>query len=236
MTAYFQTLLQEKGINLSPRQCQQFDTYYRQLHAWNQHVNLTAVTEKQEVYLKHFYDSVTLAFYYDFVHPLTLCDVGAGAGFPSLPLKICYPELEVTIIDALQKRVSFLQSLVEDLGLRGVHIYHSRAEAFAKEAAHRASFDVVTARAVAKLSVLSEYCLPLTRTGGHFLAMKGATIDTEVQESKQAIALLGGEIEAVDAFTLPDDGDGRHLIRIKKRAETPASYPRKPGKPNKQPL
>lgn len=236
MAFHFEQLLQEKGIYLSPWQRQQFHTYYQQLIAWNQKMNLTTIREEEAVYIKHFYDSLTLAFYHHFQDSHAICDVGAGAGFPSLPLKICFPHLQVTIIDTQEKRCSFLRSLREDLQLHDVWIYHARAEAFSREADHRETFDVVTARAVAKLSVLSEYCLPLVREGGRFLAMKGSDIELELQQSRQAMAKLGGTVADLHAFFLPGDAAKRHIVEIEKTAKTPNAFPRKPGKPGKQPL
>lgn len=232
----FQHLLREKGIDLSPQQLQQFDTYYRQLVEWNEKMNLTAITEREAVYFKHFYDSLTLSFFYDFSQPVTICDVGAGAGFPSLPLKICFPEIKVDIVDSLNKRVHFLEFLVGELGLDGVKIHHDRAETFGKNPDFRESFDVVTARAVAKLPVLCEYCLPLVHIGGDFLAMKGASVESEVQQSEHALDVLGGKLESVESLTLPEEKSKRHIIRISKIQSSPATYPRKPGTPNKRPL
>lgn len=235
MEQHFYALLKEKGINLSPQQLQQFHTYYEQLIEWNQKMNLTAITDKETVFLKHFYDSLTLSFFYDFSGPLTVCDVGAGAGFPSLPLKICFPEIKVTIVDSLNKRIHFLKSLTAKLELEDVSVYHARAEEFGRQE-FRESFDVVTARAVAKLPTLCEYCLPLVRTGGDFLAMKGASIQPELQESERAVKLLGGVIDSVESFTVPGEKSKRHIIRISKQNNTPDTYPRKAGIPNKRPL
>lgn len=235
MEQHFHALLKEKGINLSPQQLQQFHTYYEQLIEWNQKMNLTAITDKETVFLKHFYDSLTLSFFYDFSGPLTVCDVGSGAGFPSLPLKICFPEIKVTIVDSLNKRIHFLKSLTAKLELEDVSVYHARAEEFGRQE-FRESFDVVTARAVAKLPTLCEYCLPLVRTGGDFLAMKGASIQPELQESEHAVKLLGGVIDSVESFTVPGEKSKRHIIRISKQNNTPDTYPRKAGIPNKRPL
>lgn len=236
MEQHFQKLLKEKGIDLSSQQLQQFDTYYRKLIEWNEKVNLTAITDQEAVYFKHFYDSLTLGFFYDFSQPTTLCDVGAGAGFPSLPLKICFPDIKVTIVDSLNKRVHFLNLLIADLGLENVKVYHDRAETFGREPAFRESFDVVTARAVAKLPILCEYCLPLVRKGGDFLAMKGASVESELHQSEHAFQVLGGDLDSVETLTIPGEKSMRHIIRISKRQSTPAIYPRKPGTPNKRPL
>src|SRR5699024_10387098 len=155
-------------------------------------MNLTTITERNEVYLKHFYDSVTAAFYTDFTNE-KLCDVGAGAGFPSIPLNICFPELRVTIVDSLIKRITFLEHLTDELGLKDVTLVHDRAETFGQNKKYREKYDIVTARAVARLSVLSELCLPLCKKNGTFIAMKGAKASEELQDAKQALSTLGGK-------------------------------------------
>ncbi|MEE8687558.1 MAG: 16S rRNA (guanine(527)-N(7))-methyltransferase RsmG [Heyndrickxia faecalis] len=232
----FIPLLAEKGIPLSEEQKQQFETYYKWLVDWNNKMNLTAITEKGEVYLKHFYDSLTAAFFTDFNGPLHVCDVGAGAGFPGIPLKICFPELRLSIVDSLQKRITFLGHLTEALGLKEVSLFHDRAETFAKKPEHREQYDVVTARAVARMSVLSELCLPLVKPGGRFIAMKAQHAKEELEKAEKAIRLLGGKTENVYNFTLPVEESERNLIVVKKVKETPKKYPRKPGTPAKLPL
>lgn len=233
----FKAALETKGISLSMEQMAQFEQYFTLLVEWNEKMNLTAITEKEEVYLKHFYDSITIAFSHDFSkEDLTLCDVGSGAGFPSIPLKIVYPNLEITIVDSLNKRITFLTTLTQALGLGKVNLYHDRAETFGKNKAFRESFDFVTARAVARLNVLAELCLPLVKKQGYFLAMKAAKSEEEVVEASHAIAILGGKITEEEDVTLPITNDSRHVITIEKKKETPNKYPRKPGTPNKQPL
>ncbi|WP_085993791.1 16S rRNA (guanine(527)-N(7))-methyltransferase RsmG [Oceanobacillus senegalensis] len=232
----FQLALKEKGIELSEIQLEQFETYFKLLVEWNEKINLTALTAEEDVYLKHFYDSISAAFYYDFTKEQSICDVGAGAGFPSIPLKICFPELKVTIVDSLQKRIVFLNQLAEKLQLSNVAFYHDRAETFGKNKEHRESFDIVTARAVARMSVLSELCLPLVKKNGIFIAMKGAQADNELSDAKNAIEILGGEAKDTHTFTLPNDEGERSIIFINKRKKTPNKYPRKPGTPNKSPL
>src|SRR5690554_2571083 len=171
-----QHLKEEIQIELTDHQLQQFDTYYKMLVEWNEKINLTAITEKHEVYLKHFYDSLTAAKYFSLTkdQPIKLCDVVAGAGFPSIPLKIAFPNLDVTIVDSLNKRITFLNELADALALENVHFYHDRAETFGQNKDHREKYDVVTARAVARMSVLSEFCIPLVKVGGAFVALKGA--------------------------------------------------------------
>ncbi|MCF6139114.1 16S rRNA (guanine(527)-N(7))-methyltransferase RsmG [Pseudalkalibacillus berkeleyi] len=232
----FQHMLEEKGINLSPDQLHQFDTYYKTLVEWNEKMNLTAITDREGVYLKHFYDSITAAFHFDFTKVTKVCDVGAGAGFPSIPLKICFPHLDVTIVDSLNKRITFLEHLSKQLNLTNTHFYHDRAETFAKNKSHREGYDLVTARAVARLSVLTELCLPLVRENGTFLAMKAANASDELEDAKNAIHLLGGRFEQLEQLHLPIEESERNLIFVRKQKSTPKKYPRKPGTPNKAPL
>ncbi|MCZ0754754.1 16S rRNA (guanine(527)-N(7))-methyltransferase RsmG [Anoxybacillus sp. J5B_2022] len=235
-TKQFQMLLQEKGISLSPQQLAQFERYYELLVEWNEKMNLTAITDKPGVYLKHFFDSISPAFYYDFSQPISLCDVGAGAGFPSVPLKICFPHIQLSIVDSLQKRITFLHVLASELELEDVAFYHDRAETFGRKEGIRESFDVVIARAVARMSVLSELCLPLVQVNGTFIAMKAASAQEELEQGQTAIKVLGGEIAAVHSFTLPIEESERTIIVIDKKRKTPNKYPRKPGVPNKLPI
>ncbi|WP_353458450.1 16S rRNA (guanine(527)-N(7))-methyltransferase RsmG [Staphylococcus coagulans] len=230
------TQLGAHGLTLSDKQKQQFEKYYEMLVEWNEKINLTSITEEHEVYLKHFYDSVTPSFYHDFNQPLSLCDVGAGAGFPSIPLKIMFPEIHVTIVDSLNKRIQFLNQLADVLELEGVRFVHDRAETFGKQEDYRASFDIVTARAVARMSVLSELCIPLVKKQGLFLALKSSKGQEELDEARFAIGVLGGKIRQINTFTLPEDAGERQIITIEKRSQTPKKYPRKPGTPNKTPL
>ncbi|MFZ1541320.1 MAG: 16S rRNA (guanine(527)-N(7))-methyltransferase RsmG [Enterococcus aquimarinus] len=232
----FKQQLHEQGIELSAQQMQQFESYYELLVSWNEKMNLTAITEKKEVYLKHFYDSITLALAVDFNPEASLCDVGSGAGFPSIPLKIIFPDLKVTIVDSLNKRITFLTHLVQSLQLEGVSLFHDRAETFGQSKEQRASYDYVTARAVARLNVLAELCLPLVKKSGYFYALKATKSDEELQEAQSAIALLGGKFVGDKVIHLPLIGDERHILMIEKKKETPNKYPRKPGIPNKQPL
>ncbi|MFS0784091.1 16S rRNA (guanine(527)-N(7))-methyltransferase RsmG [Bacillus sp. 1P06AnD] len=232
----FVAMLKEKGIMLSPWQIEQFQLYFSTLVEWNEKMNLTAITDQEEVYLKHFYDSISAAFFVDFKTVKHVCDVGAGAGFPSIPLKICFPHLAVSIVDSLNKRITFLEHLANVLKLDDVSFYHDRAETFGQNASHREQFDLVTARAVARLSVLSELCMPLVSTGGKFLAMKAASAQDELADSKKAISVLGGEIESIDTMLLPIENSERSFIAIKKIKKTPKKYPRKPGTPNKTPI
>ena len=211
-------------VKLTSTMEEQFKEYFAFLVEKNQVMNLTAITEEEEVYRKHFLDSLELLQVLKDMPKYTLCDVGSGAGFPSIPLAIVQDQVEVTIIDALNKRIEFLKELVQKLNVNNVAAIHSRAEDYAK--IKRESFDVVTARAVARLNVLSEFCLPLTKVGGLFLAMKGSSGEEELRESKKAIELLGGSILKTISFTLPDEQEQRQIIVIKKIKPTPAKYPR----------
>ncbi|MEB8123895.1 16S rRNA (guanine(527)-N(7))-methyltransferase RsmG [Staphylococcus succinus] len=227
--------LSTHGIELSNEQRQQFQTYYQMLVEWNEKMNLTSITEEHEVYLKHFYDSIAPSFYTDLTQPLTICDIGAGAGFPSIPLKIIFPNLHVTIVDSLNKRIHFLNQLAEALGLENVSFVHDRAETYGK-GAYRESYDIVTARAVARLSVLSELCLPLVKKGGQFIALKSSKGEEELAEAGFGIGVFGGKVQDTISYELPEDAGERQMIIIEKRSQTPKKYPRKPGTPNKAPL
>ena len=228
--------LKEKGIVLTDTQIAQFKKYFELLVEWNEKMNLTAITDLEGVYLKHFYDSISASFYFDFTKVTTVCDVGAGAGFPSIPIKICFPHLHVTIVDSLNKRITFLNHLSEQLKLENVNFVHARAEEFGQNAKYREQFDVVTARAVARLSVLSELCVPLAKNGGYFVALKAAAGPDELKDAKKAIATLGVELKEEFAFLLPVEESERTLYVFDKVKNTPKKYPRKPGVPNKTPI
>ncbi|MCO7175264.1 16S rRNA (guanine(527)-N(7))-methyltransferase RsmG [Sporolactobacillus kofuensis] len=229
-------LLQDNEIQLSAVQSQQFQRYFELLIEWNEKMNLTAITDEKEVAIKHFFDSLTPVFYFSFRDIRTLCDVGSGAGFPGIPLKILFPELKLTIVDSLKKRLAFLQTVVDSLALDHVTLCHDRAETFAHKSDMREQFDLVTARAVAKLSVLTEYCLPLVRQGGSFIALKGMNAEDEVQQADHAIHQLGGTFGQSVALDLPEESGKRVLVCINKTSSTPGKYPRKPGVPAKNPL
>lgn len=226
------------GFKLSSKQKEQFATYYNKLIEFNKKVNLTRITDKNEVYLKHFFDSITplLEFSDLFKGEKSLCDVGAGAGFPSLPIKILCPDLSITIVDSLGKRLKFLDELVSDLSLDKVTLVHSRAEDAGQNKNLREKFDLVTGRAVARMSVLSEYCLPLAKVDGYLVALKGPKAQDELAEAKNAIEVLGGSVKEVKELTLPDTDDERTLIVVKKVKATPKKYPRQADTPNRKPL
>lgn len=232
----FYNLLAEQGFELSEKQKEQFERYFELLVEWNEKINLTAITEKAEVYLKHFYDSIAPVLQgYIPNEPLNLLDIGAGAGFPSLPMKIIAPNIKVTIIDSLNKRINFLNLLAEELGLADVHFHHGRAEDFGQDKNFRAQFDIVTARAVARMQVLSELTIPFLAVGGKLIALKAAAVDEELSDAKNALALLFSKVIDNKTYQLPN-GDGRNITLVEKKKETPNKYPRKAGLPNKKPL
>ncbi|GAP04901.1 16S rRNA methyltransferase GidB [Fructobacillus tropaeoli] len=229
--------LKEAGLTLSDQQIDQFDRYFSLLVETNKEFNLTAITDHDEVYLKHFYDSLTLAFYQPAlkVAEPTLIDIGSGAGFPAIPLKIALPNLKVTLVDSLNKRVNFLKTVVADLGLENVTVLHGRAEDFGQDQKMRESFDYATARAVARTAVLAEYTLPFVKLGGQLLVMKGSAGEDELKAGKKALQTLGGQLKESFTFTLPNQ-DPRMIQIIDKVQQTPKKYPRQAGTPSKKPL
>lgn len=227
-------LAQEKlKLSLSPRQVEQFALYGEMLLDWNQRQNLTRITDPGQIIVKHFLDSLVLA-----KEDLgrSLCDMGTGAGFPGVPVKIALPALSVTLVDSLAKRIAFLQELSRALDLPGVECVHARAEDFGRMGSSRHAFDSVASRALAALPVLLEYALPLIRVGGRFFAFKGGQAEDEVKSSRKALAVLGGEMERVEEFSLGPLAEHHSLILVRKIKETPADYPRKAGVPEKKPL
>lgn len=224
----------EAQLSFTEEQLAQFTRYYELLVETNKVMNLTAITEPEEVAVKHMVDS--LLAYEDGMQSKTLVDVGTGAGFPSVPLKIYCPSLKVTLVDSLGKRLRFLEQVIDELGLKGIRCEHLRAEDAGRSKKHREQYDYVTARAVARLSVLSEYCLPLAKKGGQFIALKGSRFAEEIEEGEAAVKILGGKIISAEPVKLPGLDDGRAIIKIAKIKATPAQYPRKAGTPEKQPL
>jgi 16S rRNA (guanine527-N7)-methyltransferase len=233
---WFTGLLKERGIDLSSHQLQQFHLYYSMLVEWNKKMNLTGITEQDAVYEKHFYDSLTLSFFLPINEQRSLADIGSGAGFPSIPLKICFPHLKVVIVDSLNKRIQFLKALRDELGLNDVECVHGRAEDIARLPVHRDQYDVVTARAVARLNVLNEFCLPFTRKGGFFAAMKGSQSGDEIAEATTSFKLLKGKLKAEHKLMLPHEQSERSIIIVEKTGDTPSKFPRKAGLPLKQPI
>lgn len=236
MADKFTKQLEKLNIELNEKQREQFHRYYELLVEWNKVMNLTGITEYDEVNEKHFVDSLAVAKVIDLKKIDTVLDIGTGAGFPGLPLKIAYPHLNVVLMDSLQKRINFLNTVVDELGLKNVENLHGRAEDYAKKVEYREQFDLCVSRAVANLSTLSEYCIPFTKVGGVFVSYKSGEIDQEVKDSGNAIKLLGGELEEIVKFQLPDTDINRSFVKIKKVAATKNKYPRKAGMPSKEPL
>lgn len=236
----FETHLKEAaaacGLNLSEEQVAQFNRYYELLVDWNTRMNLTAITEPKDVAVKHIIDSLSS---YDpalFPAGTALIDVGTGAGFPGLPLKIFAPELKLTLVDSLAKRVNFLETVAGELGLKGVRCIHGRAEDLARDKKHREHYDVACARAVARLNVLAEYLMPFVRPGGTLLALKGRSYQEEADEAEKALKILGGGLVEIRPVKLPGLDDVRAILTVKKKKPTPKAYPRKAGTPAKKPL
>ena len=224
------------GIELSDQQKEQFFKYYEMLIEKNKVMNLTAITEKNEVIDKHFADSLALIKSGVSLTGQKILDIGTGAGFPGIPLKIAFPELEIVLLDSLNKRIKFLNEVIEALGLEKITAIHGRAEDFAKQKEYREQFDYVVSRAVANLTVLSEYCLPYVKTGGTFISYKSGTVQEEAEEAEKAINILGGQVKDITYFKLPDSEIDRSLVIINKKKSTPGKYPRKAGTPLKEPL
>ena len=224
----------KNGMELSDKQIAQFNLYYELLTAKNKVMNLTAITEYNDVVKKHFIDSMMISRVLDMKKIISLCDVGTGAGFPGIPLKIVYPHLHLTLVDSVGKRVNFLSEVVEKLGLEDVEAIHSRTEDLAHNSKYREKYDLVTARAVASMNVLSEYCIPYAKIGGYFAAYKSGNIEEEIENAKNAVKTLGGKIEKTDMFELYEMG--RSIVLIRKVNTTPKIYPRKAGTPSKNPL
>lgn len=235
----FYSDLDELHIKLSDLQVRQFLMYYEMLVEKNKVMNLTAITEFDEVMKKHFIDSLSLVKAYDLNNAgqeIFLIDIGTGAGFPGIPLKIAYPDLKVTLMDSLNKRIDFLSEVIHQLQLNGIDLIHGRAEDYAKPDLLREKYDLCVSRAVANLSILSEYCLPYVKTGGKFISYKSEKILEEIKDAEYAITVLGGQVEQQVSFLLPGSEVFRNLFVVKKCGSTPAKYPRKAGIVSKKPL
>lgn len=239
-TEQFQKDIAQFGIMFHGKQLEQLLIYYEMLVEWNEKMNLTAITEYEEVMKKHFVDSLSLVKAYDMgkdeFPACSLIDVGTGAGFPGMVLKIAFPEWKVTLLDSLNKRIQFLDAVIQRLELTEIRAVHGRAEDYAKEEAYREKYDLCVSRAVANLATLSEYCLPFVKEGGLFISYKSGQTEGEVKTAEQAIRILGGRIKERKEFMLPDTDISRTLIVIKKEKPTPKKYPRKAGLPSKQPI
>ena len=228
--------LEALDIILDQEQINQFDEYYEILVEWNKVMNLTGITEYQEVVEKHFLDSLSIVKVMDMDQAERVIDIGTGAGFPGIPLKIAFPKLDIVLLDSLNKRIRFLDHVIEELGLEGIRTIHGRAEDYARDGKYRERFDLCVSRAVANLSSLSEYCLPYVKIGGRFVSYKSGDIEEEVNDASKAIALLGGKKERIEKFQLPDTDIQRSFVVIGKTKNTQKRYPRKAGMPTKEPL
>ena len=230
----FDRQLKEIGIELTELKKGQFQQYYDLLIEWNKVMNLTGITEYEEVNEKHFLDSLSLIKVYDLQKEVSVMDMGTGAGFPGIPLKIAFPNLRMTLADSLNKRILFLQEVIEELGLKEIEALHARAEELGKNKEYREKFDLVVSRAVANLSSLEEYCVPFVKLGGNFISYKSGEIEEEVANAKNATFLLGGKMKEVYKFDLYEQK--RSFVVIDKVKGTPKTYPRKAGTPTKTPL
>lgn len=236
MSQIFESKLKELGITLNNTQKQQFDKFYELLIEWNQVMNLTGITEYEEVNEKHFIDSLSIVKAVDMDSVATVIDIGTGAGFPGIPLKIAFPHLKMVLLDSLNKRVQFLNTVIDTLELTDIETIHGRAEDFAKQTQYREQFDLCVSRAVANLATLSEYCIPYVKQEGMFIPYKSGEIEEELQNSKKAVHILGGEIEDVIKFQLPGTEIGRSFVKIRKVQNTAKKYPRKSGLPGREPI
>lgn len=236
MSEKFIRQIKELEIELNDTQLQQFKKYYELLVEWNKVMNLTAITEYEEVYEKHFLDSLAIVKVEDMNKIESIIDIGTGAGFPGIPLKIAFPHLKVVLLDSLQKRINFLNTVIDELGLENVETLHGRAEDYAKKPEYREKSDLCVSRAVANLSTLSEYCLPYVNVGGKFIPYKSGEITDEANDAKKAVGILGGHVNKIYKFHLPDSDITRSFVVIDKTKVTPKKYPRKAGLPSKEPL
>lgn len=230
----FKCYLKDLKLELNEEQIQKFYTYMNLLIEWNEKINLTAITKPEEIILKHFVDCLTISKYIG--ENSRLIDVGTGAGFPGIPLKIYRSDLKITLMDSLNKRINFLNEVIKDLKLENIETIHARAEELGKNKKYREQFDIATSRAVANLSTLSEYLLPFIKVGGKCICMKGAEVDDELKTASKAIEILGGKLKNKDIFTLPQSDLGRSIIVLEKIKSTPGKFPRKPGTPAKEPI
>jgi 16S rRNA (guanine527-N7)-methyltransferase len=228
--------LSELGLTITEEQIEKFDKYYEMLIETNKVMNLTSITEYDEVIIKHFIDSLLVVNIFDINQSKKMIDVGTGAGFPGIPIKIMFPHLQITLLDSLNKRLKFLNNVIDELGLESIETVHGRAEEYAKNKEYREKYDLCVSRAVSNLATLSEYCLPYVKTGGTFISYKSGTVQEEATEAEKAIKILGGQLRDITYFQLPDSEIDRSLVIIDKKKPTPGKYPRKAGTPLKEPL
>lgn len=236
MSQIFDEMVKELNIEVTDKMKEQFDQYYELLVEWNKVMNLTGITEYDEVNSKHFIDSISIVKAIDMNTVDSVIDIGTGAGFPGIPLKIAFPHLKVTLLDSLNKRIKFLDTVIEELGLENISTIHGRAEDFAKKGEYREQYDLCVSRAVANLSTLSEYCIPYVKVNGSFIPYKSGEIDEELMQSEKAVKILGGTIENTVKFQLPGTDIGRSFVIIRKVKNTGKKYPRKAGLPSKEPI
>ncbi len=236
MTTLNQQAAQLFGLQLTATQAEQLALYARDLADWNTHTNLTAIVDETGIQVKHFLDSLSVVTACDFTTGPKVIDIGTGAGFPGVPLRIVFPQIQLTLLEATGKKVAFLDHIINQLHLDHTETLHARAEDAGHMTGQRAAYDVVLARAVTRLPALVEYMLPMAKIGGLCIAMKGSTAQTEVQDAKRALNILGGRVKSVESVQLPGLDDLHYLVIIEKVAHTPPSYPRKPGIPARQPL
>lgn len=236
MENYLKNIIKASNIALNEKQVEQFYRYYELLIEWNKKINLTAITECKEVAEKHFIDSLSIDRIINMPNIKKVIDVGTGAGFPGIPLKIAYPHLKITLLDSLNKRIKFLYKVISELGLEDIEAIHGRAEDTARKEEYREKYDICVSRAVANLSTLSEYCLPFVKVGGSFISYKTEKADKEIEKARNAVFMLGGRVEKIEKFQLSGTDIGRMLVKIKKEKKTEKKYPRKAGVPAKEPL
>ena len=234
--SYMSDKFEQAGFAFSDLQKRQFYTFYNMLIDKNKVMNLTGITEFTEVVEKHFLDSIYLNHVTDLDQPVKIIDLGTGAGFPGIPLKIAFPEIEITLVDSLNKRIHFIEEVIEELGLTSIYAVHTRAEELARNSEYREKFDLCVSRAVANLSTLSEYCLPFVKVGGKFISYKANEVEEETKQAEHALEVLGGACVDIQKFQLPDSEMNRAFVIIEKKKKTPATYPRKAGTPSKKPL
>lgn len=236
MSLTFKEMLRGLDIRITDQMLRQFDQYYEILVEWNKVMNLTSITEYDEVICKHFVDSLSIVKVIDMDKVSSIIDIGTGAGFPGIPIKIAFPHIKVTLLDSLNKRVKFLNTVIDELKLNDITAIHGRAEDFARQSGYREQYEVCVSRAVANLATLSEYCLPYVKIGGSFISYKSGDIEAELAQSQKAVTMLGGAVQDTIKFQLPGTDINRSFVVVKKKKETSKKYPRKAGTPAKEPL